>query len=181
MRLALVPATLEREEAHFEVDRFEPANNGRLELSGRWFGVRGRRFVRPTLTIVTELSRSRMLADLEHKPWAADDAEMWQASFLWDPDGTDIVDVELAVAPDIAISLPAPGSDAGAWPRAVAEPPPTQGADPEPSAGQQRPDPEAERRELTRALKAEHRKARRLVAEFERARSEAVDATSDQQ
>jgi hypothetical protein len=181
MRLALLPATLEREEVHFEVDRFEPEDNGRLELSGRWFGVRGRRFVRPTLTIVTELSRTRMLADLEHKPWAADDGELWQASFPWDPDGTDVVDVELAVATDIAISLPAPGADTDSGPRAPAGLSSARGDEPAPAPPSQDPDPEDVLHELTRALKAEHRKARRLVAELERARSEAVDATADQQ
>ncbi len=189
MRLALVPAPLEREEVRFEVDRFQPADDGRLELSGRWVGVRGRRFVRPTLTIITELSRTRMLADLEHKPWAADDGQSWHASFPWDPDGTDVVDVELAVATDIVISLPPPGADAGAWPRAVDEAPEA-AADlkeravkprAETTSKAQAPEPEVELRELTHALKTEHRKARRLLAELERTRSEALDATSEHQ
>jgi hypothetical protein len=35
----------------FEVDRMGVDQKGQLVVTGRWFGVRGRRFVRPTLTI----------------------------------------------------------------------------------------------------------------------------------
>ena len=42
----------------FEVERFEPRGADQLMLSGRWFGLRGRRFVRPTLTLGTGSSRS---------------------------------------------------------------------------------------------------------------------------
>ena len=65
----------------FEVERFEPRGGDQLVLSGRWFGLRGRRFVRPTLTLGSGDSRQRALADLEHKPWAAEDGELWEAAF----------------------------------------------------------------------------------------------------
>ncbi len=90
----------------FELDRFEFGGGGRLELSGRWFGVRGRRFMRPTLTLALDGERHRALADLEHKPWAAEDGEPWHASFPW-PEGTDVLETELSVAPDITVCLPA--------------------------------------------------------------------------
>src|SRR5438270_338285 len=99
----LLPGTVS-----FELERFE-RSDGRLELSGRWFGVRGMRFVRPTLILSFEDSTSsRALADLEHKPWAPLDGERWEAAF---PCGEDagVLDAELAVAPGIAIPLPAPG------------------------------------------------------------------------
>ena len=35
----------------FEVDRLTAGTAGRIEVSGRWYGVRGRRFVRPSLTL----------------------------------------------------------------------------------------------------------------------------------
>src|SRR3954469_22828099 len=35
----------------FELERFRWEGEERLEVSGRWFAVRGRRFVRPTLTL----------------------------------------------------------------------------------------------------------------------------------
>ena len=92
----------------FELERFE-RSDGRLELSGRWFGVRGLRFVRPTLTLgFDDGSSSRAHADLEHKPWAPADGEPWKAAFPFGDDGT-VLDAELAVAPGIEIPLPAPG------------------------------------------------------------------------
>jgi hypothetical protein len=109
----------------FELERFELADRDRLEVSGRWFGVRGRRFVRPTLTLMGNGERARVLADLDHKPWTAEDGEAWTAAFPVDPGGGAVDEVELAVAPDIAISLPAPtplrtrgnGRTAGGAPR----------------------------------------------------------------
>jgi hypothetical protein len=110
MAKALQPA-VKAGEIVFELDRFEVGEGDRLELRGRWFGVRGRRFVRPTLTLVSEAGPARRaLADLEHKPWAADDGDSWEAAFPWRGDG-EVYEAELAVAPDITITLPAPGSN----------------------------------------------------------------------
>jgi hypothetical protein len=76
-------------------------------VSGRWFGVRGRRFIRPTLTLTlsSDGSQRRALAELEHKPWAAEDGELWIASFPVEVKLEDAAEMELAVAPDIAIEL----------------------------------------------------------------------------
>ncbi len=98
-------------EIYFELDRFEPTEDGLcVELSGRWFGVRGRRFVRPTLTMLVGGVRRRLLADLEHKPWAAEDGSSWIASFPWELEGEPVSELELGVAPDLEIGLPVPGS-----------------------------------------------------------------------
>jgi hypothetical protein len=97
---------------NFEVERFEPRGGDQLVLSGRWFGLRGRRFVRPTLTLGSGDSRQRALADLEHKPWAAEDGELWEAIFPIDRNGGDPGSIELTVAPDITVALPPPGSAA---------------------------------------------------------------------
>jgi len=106
MAKALQPAVTAGE-IFFELDRFELGDGDRLELSGRWFGVRGRRFVRPTLALIVEGGRSRALADLEHKPWAPEDGRAWHAAFPWDPDAG-VLEAELSVAPDITVRLPAP-------------------------------------------------------------------------
>ena len=104
------PAKAARGTVSFELERFERAD-GRLELSGRWFGVRGMRFVRPTITLgLGDGSASRLLADLEHKPWAPEDGERWEAAFPCAEDVA-VLDAELAVAPGIAIPLPAPGEE----------------------------------------------------------------------
>ena len=97
----------------FELERFEFAGEERIEISGRWFGVRGRRFVRPSLTVSADGETRRSLAVLEHKPWAPGEGETWIAAFPWEADAAaEVVDAELAVAPDIAVSLPALTSDA---------------------------------------------------------------------
>ena len=91
----------------FEVDRFA-WTDGRLEVSGRWYGIRGRRFLRPTLDVEVDGSPRRMLAVLEHKPWAADDGEEWVAAFDWSGDPEALAVAELAVAPELAVVLPPP-------------------------------------------------------------------------
>src|SRR5579884_2232940 len=88
---------------YFELDRFERAGDHRLSVSGRWYGVRGRRFVRPTLNLRTDRGRWRALADLEHKPWAAEDGQPWHAEFRVEDDAIELLEAELAVAPDIEI------------------------------------------------------------------------------
>jgi hypothetical protein len=94
----------------FEVDRFEWIDD-RLEVGGRWYGLRGHRFVRPALTVEVDEDgdeRRRMLADLEHKPWAADDGTDWIAAFPWDGEPVELARAELAVAPTLAVDLPLP-------------------------------------------------------------------------
>jgi hypothetical protein len=98
------------EQVYFELERFELTGEERLELSGRWYGVRGRRFVRPTLMLIGEGERLRALADLEHKPWSAENSESWTAAFQCELDGGEVLEVELAVAPDIAVTLSPPTS-----------------------------------------------------------------------
>jgi hypothetical protein len=97
--LAAPPAT-----PSFEVERLEPVD-GRLVVSGRWYGIRGRRFVRPTLTLVADGTNLRLLASLEDKPWAAQDGEPWQASFPWKLGDAEIIDAELSVANDLVVAL----------------------------------------------------------------------------
>jgi hypothetical protein len=100
-----------RETVSFELERFELLGDERLEVSGRWFGVRGRRFVRPSLTVLADGRKRRSLALLEHKPWSVQDGERWLAAFPWRGDPRQLADAELAVAPGIAVCLPAPIGD----------------------------------------------------------------------
>src|SRR5436309_8604741 len=87
----------------FELDGFGWTGEERLEVTGRWFGVRGRRFVRPTLTLRAAGRRRRMIALLEHKPWAADDEAAWIAAFTWRGPPEDIAGARLEVAPDVVL------------------------------------------------------------------------------
>src|SRR5919201_86138 len=99
----------------FQLDRFEQTGEDRLEVAGRWFGVRGLRFVRPALTVQTKDGERNLLALLEHKPWAAQDGEAWVAAFPWKGDSPDPGQAELAVAPSVVVALegaPSPGRKA---------------------------------------------------------------------
>lgn len=91
----------------FELEQLQ-LDAGRLTVAGRWSGVRGRRFVRPSLSLVGADRSARVLAELEHKPWAADSGETWVASFPWSGSAPAGADFELSVAPDICIRLPSP-------------------------------------------------------------------------
>jgi hypothetical protein len=92
----------------FDVERFEWASDDRLEVVGRWFGLRGHRFLRPTLDVEVRGERRRMLAVLDHKPWAAEDGEEWIAAFAWTGERAPLDDAELTVSPDLAVQLPLP-------------------------------------------------------------------------
>jgi hypothetical protein len=89
------------------VERVVASGPDRVEVAGRWFGVRGRRFVRPTLTIRRSARdpETRALADLEHKPWAAEDGELWVAVFTVSVDLEEAAELQLSVAPDITVAL----------------------------------------------------------------------------
>src|SRR3954462_1607722 len=94
-------------ELSFELDGFQWAGGERLEVSGRWFGVRGRRFVRPTLTLRAGGRRPRpargrprrRVALRGHKPWAAVEESAWTAPFACRGDREDITAARLEVAP----------------------------------------------------------------------------------
>ena len=110
MAEAVEPASTGTSGVAFELDRIELADGDRLEVNGRWFGVRGRRFIRPSLTLLADEDQRRLLADLAHKPWAAEDGEPWQATFPYQEQDDQWVEAELNVAPDITVTLPLPGS-----------------------------------------------------------------------
>ena len=101
-------------EVDFELERFERAADGRVEVAGRWYGLRGRRFVRPVLNLQADGGRRRLIALLEHKPWAADDGKTWIAAFAWPPGVVDVEGAELEVGPGLAVTLPAPGAGSSA-------------------------------------------------------------------
>src|SRR5918992_15301 len=107
MAVSRDPATGSPPGVSFEVERFAWAD-GRLEVTGRWYGIRGRRFLRPSLDVEVDGAPRRMLAVLEHKPWAADDGEEWVAAFEWAGEPVEMAAAELAVAPELAVVLPPP-------------------------------------------------------------------------
>jgi hypothetical protein len=94
--------------AVLEIERFEWAAPDRIELAGVWSGLRGRRFIRPTLVLEGEGERRRLLATLEHKPWTADDGEEWIAAFAWNGPVVKFESADLNVGSGIDLKLPPP-------------------------------------------------------------------------
>jgi hypothetical protein len=144
----------------FEVERFEWVDGDRLEVTGRWYGLRGHRFVRPVLVVrAAEDEQRRLLAVLDHKPWAAEDGDEWIAAFPWEGEPLELTSAELAVAPSLAVDLPMPRVPGQGGPapagsegplharRGPAEPKPK--PDPEPAA----PAPAPARRARSKAAK----------------------------
>jgi hypothetical protein len=163
----------------FEVDRFAWVD-GRLEVTGRWYGIRGRRFLRPTLDVEVDGAPRRMLAVLEHKPWAADDGEEWVAAFEWSGEPVELAVAELAVAPELAVVLPPPtGAPAkkkargarATGERRAAAPPRAQALEAALAEAQ------AEVADLRNRLAAEQKAWQKRVEEVEALRDESAAAT----
>jgi hypothetical protein len=94
----------------FELERFEWTAPGRIELAGRWSEVRARRFMRPTLTLEGDGEQYRLLALLEHKPWAPEDEQQWIAAFAWEGEPGELDSAHLAVATGVEVTLPPPAT-----------------------------------------------------------------------
>ena len=133
------PDTMAPEQTGFELERFQWSGPDRLEVEGRWYGVRGRRFVRPVLTVQVHGRRRRLLAMLEHKPWQAAETESWIAAFPWEGPTDGVGEGELEVGA-LTVDLPPPGGAKraprrpGSAPAAAAPPAPAPA--PVPSAEQ---------------------------------------------
>src|SRR3954466_8353831 len=93
----------------FELERFERTDDDRFEVTGRWFGVRGQRFVRPTLHLREGTRRPRLIAVLDHKPWAPDTGAPWIAAFSLKGEVDGVTAARLEVTPEIILDLPLPG------------------------------------------------------------------------
>ncbi|MEA2255942.1 MAG: hypothetical protein QOG35_1987 [Solirubrobacteraceae bacterium] len=180
----------------FEVERFEWTAPDRLEVAGRWFGLRGHRFVRPVLIVHGGEDRRRLLALLEHKPWAVEDGEEWVAAFPWEGEPVRAASAELAVAPSLAVELGPPRAPGVRRDGGRTRPTPVRRQAPPRRAPREAPPPpsDAERlrvehaRELAArdeelAALRRHREdgertAERLRAELERARERLAGAVS---
>jgi hypothetical protein len=164
----------------FDVEQLGVDGPGQVVISGRWFGVRGRRFMRPTLVVQlrSDGSEQRSLAELEHKPWAAEDGELWTAAFPLAIELGDAASIELSVAPDIAVELAPPkgAKAARTKPRAAAAP--------DARAPRVRSDPTSARRAASDHLQQLDRLKTKLSAaedeaEREHARRQSAEASGD--
>jgi hypothetical protein len=102
----------------FELERLA-LEGGDLVVSGRWSGAQDVRFVRPALLVDGD---RRILATLEHKPWAPSDDGTWTAAFPWTGGSTvDAGSLALSVSPQVTASLDANALAAPATPSAPPE------------------------------------------------------------
>ncbi|WP_354697556.1 hypothetical protein DSM112329_03189 [Paraconexibacter sp. AEG42_29] len=72
-----------------------------VHLRGRWTGIRGLRFLRPTLVA----GDHQVLATLEHKPWAPIEGSSWVAEFPWAGDERELAGASLEVAPRVLVPV----------------------------------------------------------------------------
>src|SRR5690242_578803 len=93
-------------EVGFELERFEWSGE-RLEVVGRWSGLRGRRLSRPVLVLDAGGRRVRLNA-LPGGQLRAGSDEPWRATFAWDADGEDVRGAELEIGRSLIVELPAP-------------------------------------------------------------------------
>lgn len=86
--------------ARFAVEDLR-VRDGELRVRGRWSGIRGLRFLRPTLIV----EGRQVLATLEHKPWAPREDVDWVVAFPWDGDAKAAAGASMEVAPSVIVPL----------------------------------------------------------------------------
>lgn len=89
-------------EVSFDLERFGWVEDGRLEVIGRWSGLRGRRVGRAFLTVA-----GKRLSALPGGQMAAPD-EPWRAVFAYDGDPADVTGAELEIGRTLVVDLPPP-------------------------------------------------------------------------
>ena len=97
----------ETRELSFELERFEWVADDRLEVSGNWQGLTGRRLARPVLTVEAD-GRRRRLTALPGGQLPGKGGEAWRASFAWPHGPADVESAELEVGRSLVVDLPAP-------------------------------------------------------------------------
>ena len=141
-------------EVSFELERFVWTEPDRLEVTGRWSGLEGRRLGRPVLTLSIGDDQRRLTAlPGGHLRGAG----AWHAVFSYDGDPAAITGAELEVGRRLVVELPAP-----------------------PRKRRPRPDDTALRQERARRAAAEATLAER-DAEITGLRDEAENALDDRE
>jgi hypothetical protein len=91
-------------EISFELARFSWTPPDRLEVTGRWSGLEGRRLGRPVLTLAIGDERRRLTA----LPGGQLRGGEWRAAFAYEGEPEAIESAELEVARRLVVELPAP-------------------------------------------------------------------------
>jgi hypothetical protein len=158
----------------FELEALD-LEDDRLVVTGHWSGVRGLRFVRPMLVA----DDRRILATLEHKPWAPSVDRAWVAAFPWEAAKLDVDTLTLTVAPQVTVALigaplDEPPPDPTRAPAPVAPLPA-----PEPLRDEPAPEPELPPAAAAPARPKRTRRVATLEAELEAVTRERDEARRD--
>lgn len=107
----------------FALERFGWTSADRLELAGRWHGLRGRRLARPVLVLHGDGQRRRLVAILDEDVAAgpSEDGE-WAVAFPWTGDSFRVERAELDVGRNLVVELPPPERGVAAEPAPSAVP-----------------------------------------------------------
>jgi hypothetical protein len=95
----------ELREISFELERFSWTEPDRLEVTGRWTGLEGRRLGRPVLTLAIGDEQRRLTALPGGHLRSTGD---WRALFVYDGDPAAVTSAELEVGRRLVVELPAP-------------------------------------------------------------------------
>jgi hypothetical protein len=93
-------------EVVFALERFEWADDSRLDVVGRWEGLQGRRMGRPVLTFVEPGGRRRRLSALPGGQLSGE--QPWRASFACDGGTVAVERAELELGRRLVVELPPP-------------------------------------------------------------------------
>ena len=146
--------------ARFTLESFDWRTPDRLELSGRFAGVRQRPSSAPVLVVVGATGAHRLPAVPGSLAGSADEEASWRAEFVWDGPPVPVEAAELQLGGDLVVSLPEPGATRGR-PAPVLE---VQGGEP---AAARIAELEAALETAEEALAGAQREARRQVAALE--------------
>src|SRR3954447_22910547 len=91
----------------FELERFEWAGDDRLQVVGRWQGLKGRRLARPGLYVDVEGGRRRLSA-VPGGGAPSSAGERWTAAFPWPHGVVEIDGAELEIGRSLVVELPPP-------------------------------------------------------------------------
>jgi hypothetical protein len=105
----------------FTLERFEWTAPDRLEVVGKWEGLKGRRMAHPFLLVEIEGRRRRLPA----LPGGQLTADGWRAAFAWDGEPVELQAAELHVGRNLVVELPAPRRRRSRPRREAAQPRPT--------------------------------------------------------
>lgn len=167
------PPTAAADAVSFALERFAWGAPDRLELAGTFDGLDATPAGEAVLVLAGATGTYRLTAAPGDVSGPPVNGEPWFAAFVWHDAPAAFDAAVLELGDDLAVDLPAPGTDAGAEALEVRSASlPDAGAPAEPSTAPARLEAEAERLTLQEDLHLAREDARRLGEELERARAD---------